>query len=215
MSEYSDIKPEITQDKMSELFNDIPDLLTIAKSDLDRYQADIRRKLADSKESLSNEQSNISEKIRNIEGKNEYQDVYFKKTFESLLTQISNPHNLSLQYDVNKATYESQLEKLTIDLANIDSEQKNVEEMFLEYIKSVNANIAMIDKNSTINVRGRNIKMLRIQVPDWDSEKEHYRIQLHDFFERVVKHGIETIESNKNLTEYLGNTISTKICMMM
>lgn len=210
VSEYSDIKPEITQDKMSELFNDIPDLLTIAKSDLDRYQADIRRKLADSKESLSNEQSNISEKIRNIEGKNEYQDVYFKKTFESLLTQISNPHNLSLQYDVNKATYESQLEKLTIDLANIDSEQKNVEEMFLEYIKSVNANIAMIDKNSTINVRGRNIKMLRIQVPDWDSEKEHYRIQLHDFFERVVKHGIETIESNKNLTEYLGNTISTK-----
>lgn len=69
MSEYSDIKPEITQDKMSELFNDIPDLLTIAKSDLDRYQADIRRKLADSKESLSNEQSNISEKIRNIEGR--------------------------------------------------------------------------------------------------------------------------------------------------
>lgn len=37
----------------------------------------------------------------------------------------------------------------------------------------------MVDKNSTINVRGRNIKMLRIQVPDWESEKEHYKIQLH------------------------------------
>ena len=48
--------------------------------------------------------------------------------------------------------------------------------MFLEYIKNVNANIAMVDKNSTINVRGRNIKMLRIQVPDWESEKEHYKI---------------------------------------
>lgn len=129
--------------------------------------------------------------IRYIDNKVVYQDGGVKRTSYYL-------------------TYESQLEKLTIDLANIDSEQKNVEEMFLEYIKSVNANIAMIDKNSTINVRGRNIKMLRIQVPDWDSEKEHYRIQLHDFFERVVKHGIETIESNKNLTEYLGNTISTK-----
>ena len=63
--------------------------------------------------------------------------------------------------------------------------------MFLEYIKNVNANIAMVDKNSTINVRGRNIKMLRIQVPDWESEKEHYKIQLHEFFERVVRHGIE------------------------
>ena len=210
VSEYSDVKPEVSEDRMSGIFNEIPDLLTIEKSDLDRYQVEIRRKLAKAKEKLSNEQNSISETIRNIEGMNEYQDVYFKKTFESLLAQISNPHNLSLQYDVNKAAYESQLEKLTIDLANIDSEQKNVEEMFLEYIKSVNANIAMIDKNSTINVRGRNIKMLRIQTPDWDSEKEHYRIQLHDFFERVVKHGIETIENNKNLTEYLGNTISTK-----
>ena len=78
--------------------------------------------------------------------------------------------------------------------------------MFLEYIKNVNANIAMVDKNSTINVRGRNIKMLRIQVPDWESEKEHYKIQLHEFFERVVRHGIETIEN----AEYIGSIISTK-----
>lgn len=209
VSEYSDIKSEVTRDKMSEILNDIPDLMTIDKSELDRYQAEIRRKLAGVKERLSKEQNNISEIIRNIGGKNEYQDVYFKKTFESLLLQVGNPHNLSLQYDVNKSTYESQLEKLIVDLANIDSEQKNVEEMFLEYIKNVNANIAMIDKNSTINVRGRNIKMLRIQVPDWEGEKEHYKIQLHEFFERVVRHGIETIENNKNLAEYLGSIIST------
>lgn len=82
--------------------------------------------------------------------------------------------------------------------------------MFLEYIKSVNANIAMIDKNSTINVRGRNIKMLRIQVPDWESEKEHFKIQLQEYFERVIKFGIETIENNKNLGEFLGNIISTR-----
>lgn len=52
--------------------------------------------------------------------------------------------------------------------------------------------------------------MLRIQVPDWESEKEHYKIQLHEFFERVVRHGIETIENNKNLAEYIGSIISTK-----
>ena len=62
--------------------------------------------------------------IRNIAGKNEYQDAYFKKTFESLLVQVGNPQNLSKQYAINRATYESQLEKLIIDLANIDSEQK-------------------------------------------------------------------------------------------
>lgn len=210
VSEYADVKIYVTQDKMSEIFNDIPDLMTIEKTELDRYQADMRRKLSSIKEQLSKEQNDISEMIRNIAGKNEYQDTYFKKTFESLLVQVGNPQNLSKQYAINRATYESQLEKLIIDLANIDSEQKNVEEMFLEYIKNVNANIAMIDKNSTINVRGRNIKMLRIQVPDWESEKEHYKIQLHEFFERVVRHGIETIENNKNLAEYIGSIISTK-----
>lgn len=210
VSEYADVKIYVTQDKMSEIFNDIPDLMTIEKTELDRYQADMRRKLSSIKEQLSKEQNDISEMIRNIAGKNEYQDAYFKKTFESLLVQVGNPQNLSKQYAINRATYESQLEKLIIDLANIDSEQKNVEEMFLEYIKNVNANIAMIDKNSTINVRGRNIKMLRIQVPDWESEKEHYKIQLHEFFERVVRYGIETIENNKNLAEYIGSIISTK-----
>ncbi|RHF90153.1 hypothetical protein [Eubacterium ventriosum] len=210
VSEYADVKIYVIQDKMSEIFNDIPDLMTIEKTELDRYQADMRRKLSSIKEQLSKEQNDISEMIRNIAGKNEYQDAYFKKTFESLLVQVGNPQNLSKQYAINRATYESQLEKLIIDLANIDSEQKNVEEMFLEYIKNVNANIAMVDKNSTINVRGRNIKMLRIQVPDWESEKEHYKIQLHEFFERVVRHGIETIENNKNLAEYIGSIISTK-----
>lgn len=210
VSEYTDIKIYITQDRMTEIFKDIPDLMTIEKTELDRYQADLRRKLSSVKEQLSKEQNDISEIIRNIAGKNEYQDAYFKKTFESLLVQVGNPQNLSKQYAVNRTTYESQLEKLIIDLANIDSEQKNVEEMFLEYIKNVNANIAMIDKNSTINVRGRNIKMLRIQVSDWEGEKEHYKIQLHEFFERVVRQGIETIENNNNLAEYIGSIISTK-----
>ena len=60
------------------------------------------------------------------------------------MTQTASPKNLAEQYAVNKASYESQLEKLKIDLASIDNEQKNIEEMFLEYVRSVNANIAMI-----------------------------------------------------------------------
>lgn len=66
--------------------------------------------------------------------------------------------------------------------------------MFLEYVEQINANIGMIDKNSTISVRGRSLKMLRIQVPDWETEKEHFRLKLHDYFENIVKLGIETIE---------------------
>ena len=88
--------------------------------------------------------------------------------------------------------------------------QKNLEMMFLEYVEQINANIGMIDKNSTISVRGRSLKMLRIQVPDWETEKEHFRLKLHDYFENIVKLGIETIEKNGNLTEFLGRVITTR-----
>ena len=139
--------------------------------------------------------------IREIASGKTYADDYFKKTFESLLSQTASPRNLFRQFEMNRQAYENQLEKLKIDLAHIDDEQKNLEMMFLEYVEQINANIGMIDKNSTISVRGRSLKMLRIQVPDWETEKEHFRLKLHDYFENIVKLGIETIEKNENLTE--------------
>lgn len=180
------------------------------KVELEQYQKEIKKKLRNSKEALTLERSNIAEKIREIASKEEYSDDYFGKTFANLLSQVNDPGNLVKQFAVNKAAYENQLEKLKVDLENIDKEQKNIEEMLLEYIQNINVNIAMIDKNSTISVRDRNLKMLRIQVPDWESEKEHFRMRVHDFFERVIKYGLETFEDNKNLEEYLGNAISAK-----
>lgn len=208
--EYADDKPDVSEEEILILKSNVPDLDTVDKKSLEQYQKELRKKLEKAKEALRDKQADITEEIRKIKSKEEYADDYFRKTFDALLAQTGNPMNLSEQYSINKSSYDSQLEKLKIDLANIDSEQKNIEEMFLEYIQSINENIAMIDKNSTINVRNRSIKMLRIQVPEWDGEKEHFRLKLHDFFERVIKLGIDTIENNKNLNEFLGSIISTK-----
>lgn len=208
--EYADDRPDVSEERLAVLKSNVPDLDIVDKNSLEQYQKTLRKKLENAKDALREKQSSISEEIRKIEGKEEYSDDYFRKTFASLLAQTGNPFHLLEQYNINKSSYESQLEKLKIDLANIDSEQKNIEEMFLEYIQSINDNIAMIDKNSTINVRNRSIKMLKIHVPDWDTEKEHFRLKLNDFFERVIKLGIDTIENNRNLDEFLGNVISTK-----
>ena len=109
---------------------------------------------------------------------------------------------------MNRQAYENQLEKLKIDLAHIDDEQKNLEMMFLEYVEQINANIGMIDKNSTISVRGRSLKMLQIRCLTGRRRKS---ISIEaDYFENIVKLGIETIEKNGNLTEFLGRVITTR-----
>lgn len=181
----------------------IPDVRNEEMDVIKGYQKEIRRKITESSKALDRCRGDVSEMIREIASGKTYADDYFKKTFDSLLSQTASPRNLFRQFEMNRQAYENQLEKLKIDLAHIDDEQKNLEMMFLEYVEQINANIGMIDKNSTISVRGRSLKMLRIQVPDWETEKEHFRLKLHDYFENIVKLGIETIEKNGNLTEFL------------
>ena len=137
-------------EEQEQIRQQIPDIEIVEAQEHTRYQKTVKRNLLTALSRLKDEQNRLAEEIRSIAAKDIYAEDYFKKTFDS-------PKNLAEQYAVNKASYESQLEKLKIDLASIDNEQKNIEEMFLEYVRSVNANIAMIDKNSTISVRGRNI----------------------------------------------------------
>lgn len=188
----------------------VPDVRNEEMDVIKGYQKEIRRKITESSKALDRCRGDVSELIRVIASGKTYADDYFKKTFDSLLSQTASPRNLFRQFEMNRQAYENQLEKLKIDLAHIDDEQKNLEMMFLEYVEQINANIGMIDKNSTISVRGRSLKMLRIQVPDWETEKEHFRLKLHDYFENIVKLGIETIEKNGNLTEFLGRVITTR-----
>lgn len=177
---------------------------------IQNYQKDMHRRMSELSKILRDYRISLSDLIRTIASRKEYADDYFRKTFDSLLSQLDQPESLLKQFEMNSLAYENQLEKLKIDLAHIADEQKNLEMMFLEYVEQINANISIIDKNSTITVRGRNLKMLRIQVPEWEIEKAHFRLKLHDYFENVINMGIATIEKNENLTEYLGKIITVR-----
>lgn len=123
---------------------------------------------------------------------------------------VSNVHHLKEQLEINCQAYENSLQKLQVDLENIEKERNTVEESFLEYVKSIDDNMCMIDKNSTIMLRGRRLKMLKIIVPDWESNRELYRVRLHDYVDHFIKSGIEAVEKSENVEELLGKLITTK-----
>lgn len=210
MSEYEGISPDILEEEKEKLRLRIPDIEQMSDKSLRTYQGEQKRKLRQISETLRKKQDGMDRLIRTISSKEEYAEDYFKKTFDNLLLQTGQPYLLCQQYEMNRTSYENQLTKLKIDLENIENEQKNLEELFLEYVSDVNSNLAMIDKNSTIRVRDKNLKMLKIQVPDWETQKGHYRIRLHDYFENVIRLGLAAIEKNENLQEQLGHVITTK-----
>lgn len=117
-------------EEQEQIRQQIPDIETVEAQELTRYQKTVKRNLLTALSRLKDEQNRLAEEIRSIAAKDIYAEDYFKKTFDSLLTQTASPKNLAEQYAVNKASYESQLEKLKIDLASIDNEQKTLRKCF-------------------------------------------------------------------------------------
>lgn len=152
----------------------------------------------------------VADLIRDTASVEEYKDEFFRKGFDNLLSQTDNAYSLKKQHDIIIGSYRGILEKLEVDLANIDKERKNVEEVFLEYNRDVNEDLGKIDKNSTIKVRGRDLKMLKIKVPDWETVKERYKVKLHDYIDIVVRYGIDAIENNRNVEDVIGKLVTTK-----
>ena len=182
----------------------------ISREELNKYQGMLRRGLKE-RENERNEQREAFEAvIRRLAGKEIYQEDSFKKCFDNLLGLTENVYNAKTQLGITRASYENMLEKLKVDLENIDRERKNIEEVFLEYVKDIDDGMRRIDKNSSIPVRGKSVKMLQILVPKWEDYKELYQIKMSDYIETLIRRGMEAVENSQNIEELLGKLITTK-----
>lgn len=182
----------------------------ISREELNKYQGMLRRDLK-TRENERNEQREAFESvIRRFAGKEIYKEDSFKKCFDNLLGLTENVYNAKTQLGVTRASYESILEKLKVDLENVDRERKNIEEVFLEYVKDIDDGMRRIDKNSSIPVRGKSVKMLQILVPKWEDYKELYQVRMSDYIETLIRRGMEAVENSQNVEELLGKLITTK-----
>ena len=107
-------------------------------------------------------------------------------------------------------SYDSLMEKLEVDISVVEKEKEKIVELMEDYIKEVHINLGKIDANSTITVRERPLKMLRIQLPEWEENAEMYHIRLIDMIDSVTQKGIALFEQNENAQEYFGTQITTK-----
>ena len=79
-----------------------------------------------------------------------------------------------------------------------------------DYIQEIHNNLGKIDHNSTITIRDRNIKMLKIQLPDWEENVGLYHLRLEDFIDKITKEGVELFEKNENAQEFFGSSVTTR-----
>ena len=107
-------------------------------------------------------------------------------------------------------SYQSLMEKLEVDISLVEKEKARIAEILEDYLKDVHENLGKIDHNSTITVRERPIKMLRLELPSWEENLTVYQLRINDFLNEITRQGIEWFERNENAQEYFGTQLTTK-----
>ena len=105
------------------------------------------------------------------------------------------------QLNVTIASYDSLMKQLEVDISMVESEKKNVTELLQDYIQNIHKNLARIGSNSTIKIREKSLKMLKITLPVWEDNEKLYNLRLSDFVDEITEEGIHLFENNENAQE--------------
>lgn len=135
---------------------------------------------------------------------------FYQKPLEAMLQLTEDAQQVIRQLDTTIASYDSLMEKLQVDIALVEKEKARIIELLGDYLKEVHENLSRIDRNSTITVREKPIKMLRVEPPDWIQNESMFALRLQDYVDNVTAKGIALLEENQNLQEFLGARITTK-----
>ena len=127
-----------------------------------------------------------------------FQDDFYRKPLEQMLELSDDAVRVLTQLKTTVQSYDSLMEK------------ERITELLEDYVREIHSNLGKIDHNSTITIRERNIKMLKIQLPDWEENAGLYRLRLEDFIDKITMEGVELFEKNENAQEFFGSGITTR-----
>lgn len=139
-----------------------------------------------------------------------FQEEFYKKPLESMLELTDDAGQVLRQLATTIQSYDNLMEKLEVDISLVEKEKSKIVELMEDYVREVHLNLGKIDHNSTITIRERPVKMLKIQLPEWEENENLYHIRLQDMVDEVTQKGIGIFERNENAQEYFGTRITTR-----
>lgn len=174
------------------------------------FQGMLKRDYRQSEAGTKDAKTRLERLLNQISRMDAFQEDYIRKPLETLQELVDDASLVRKQLSTITQSFENLMQKLEVDISMIEKEKTRIVELLEEYVKEVHENLGKIDHNSTITIRDRAIKMLRIKLPDWQENENLYQIRLQDFMDEITKKGIELFENNENAPEYFGTKVTTK-----
>lgn len=140
----------------------------------------------------------------------QFQEDFYRKPLESMLELTKDGSAVLRQLTTTIQSYDSLMEKLLVDISLVEKEKNKIVELMEDYVREVHQNLGRIDHNSTIAIRERPVKMLKIGLPEWEENENLYQIRLQDMIDEITQKGLRLFEQNENAQEYFGTQITTR-----
>ncbi len=186
------------------------DIPSMDRDALDRFRGMLLRDYRQISSTINTHINELSNSIDKLLRNKAFQDDFFNRPLNTLYSLIKDPIEFIEQLMTTIRAYDDLMAKLEVDISLVEKEKEKIIQIFLEYINDIHKNLDKIDKNSTIKIREKSIKMLRMDLPDWDTEENQYINRLKDMIEDLTQSGINRLEDNENIEEVISPIITTK-----
>ena len=153
---------------------------------------------------------NLAQTLNKIARQEAFQDASYKTPLENMLKVCDDATKVLRQLNITLESYDSLMKQLEVDISLVETEKKNVTELLEDYVQNIHKNLEKIGRNSTIKIREKSIKMLKVILPVWEDNEKLYSLRLSDFVDEITEEGIRLFENNENAQEYIGRKVTSK-----
>lgn len=152
----------------------------------------------------------LAQTLNKIVRQEAFQDASYKTPLENMLKVCDNAAKVLRQLNITLESYDSLMKQLEVDISLVETEKKNVTELLEDYVQNIHKNLEKIGRNSTIKIREKSIKMLKVILPVWEDNEKLYSLRLSDLVDEITEEGIRLFENNENAQEYIGRKVTSK-----
>ena len=116
----------------------------------------------------------LAQTLNKIARQEAFQDASYKTPLENMLKVCDNAAKVLRQLNITLESYDSLMKQLEVDISLVETEKKNVTELLEDYVQNIHKNLEKIGRNSTIKIREKSIKMLKVILPVWEDNEKLY-----------------------------------------
>lgn len=152
----------------------------------------------------------LGKAVESMQRKELFQDEFFNKPLKTLMKLVDQPSTVIENLNNTLGAYNNLMIKLEADIALIEKEKQSVLDSFIQYVFEIHEHIGRIDKNATVTIMDKPIKMLKVELPKWEEQEAIYEVRLRDYIDSITQEALEKLEQNEAVEELISKRITTK-----